>query len=51
MRPFAYKYRDYVIRAFNADKPFDQFITEQLAGDELIAGELKNLDARRTSNG
>ncbi len=28
-------YRDYVIRAFNADKPYDRFLTEQLAGDEL----------------
>ncbi|MGD9723171.1 MAG: DUF1553 domain-containing protein [Pirellulales bacterium] len=37
-RQFAYKYRDYVLRAFNADKPFDQFITEQLAGDELTTG-------------
>ena len=35
VRPWAWKYRDYVIRAFNADKPFDRFITEQLAGDEL----------------
>ena len=43
VRPFAYKYRDYVIRAFNADMPFDQFVTEQLAGDELVTGELKNL--------
>ena len=34
-RAYAYKYRDYVIRSFNADKPFDQLITEQLAGDEL----------------
>ena len=34
-RAYAYKFRDYVIRSFNADKPFDQFITEQLAGDEL----------------
>lgn len=34
-RPWAYKYRDYVIRAFNGDKPFDRFIEEQLAGDEL----------------
>src|SRR5947207_2417171 len=34
-RGYAYKYRDYVIRSFNSDKPFDQFITEQLAGDEL----------------
>ena len=31
-----WRYRDYVIRAFNADKPFNQFITEQLAGDELF---------------
>lgn len=34
-RPWAWKYRDYVIRSFNANKPFDRFITEQLAGDEL----------------
>jgi hypothetical protein len=34
-RAHAYKYRDYVIRSFNNDKPFDRFITEQLAGDEL----------------
>lgn len=36
VRPFTYKYRDYVIRAMNGDKPFDQFLTEQLAGDELL---------------
>lgn len=35
-RPWAWKYRDWVIRALNVDKPFDQFITEQLAGDELM---------------
>ncbi|MFN4261222.1 MAG: DUF1549 and DUF1553 domain-containing protein [Gemmataceae bacterium] len=34
-RPGAWRYRDYVIRAFNADKPYDQFICEQLAGDEI----------------
>ena len=34
-RPHAWRYRDYVIRSFHADKPFDQFILEQLAGDEL----------------
>jgi mono/diheme cytochrome c family protein len=34
-RPNAWRYRDYVIRSFNADKPYDQFILEQLAGDEL----------------
>ncbi len=36
VRPHAYRYRDYVIAAFNADKRFDEFIVEQLAGDELI---------------
>jgi mono/diheme cytochrome c family protein len=34
-KPFAWKYRDYVIRSFNEDKPFDRFVREQLAGDEL----------------
>lgn len=34
-RPLAWKYRDYVIASLNADKPYAQFITEQLAGDEL----------------
>jgi len=36
-RPRAWRFRDYVIRSFNADKPFDRFIREQLAGDELLA--------------
>ncbi|MEZ6134408.1 MAG: PSD1 and planctomycete cytochrome C domain-containing protein [Pirellulaceae bacterium] len=31
----AWRYRDYVIRSFNADKPYDQFIIEQIAGDEI----------------
>ena len=35
-RPLAWKYRDYVVRSFNADKPFDRFIREQVAGDELV---------------
>jgi len=35
-RPLAWRYRDYVVRAFNADKPYDVFVREQLAGDELI---------------
>lgn len=34
-RPNAWRFRDYVIRSFNSDKPFDQFLHEQLAGDEL----------------
>ena len=33
--PFAWTYRDYVIKSFNDDKPFDQFIVEQLAADKL----------------
>jgi mono/diheme cytochrome c family protein len=34
-KPFVWRYRDYVIRAFNDDKPYNQFLLEQLAGDEL----------------
>ncbi len=34
-RPLAYRYRDYVIRSFNEDKPYDRFVREQLAGDEM----------------
>ncbi len=34
-KPFVWRYRDYVIRSFNDDKPYDQFLTEQLAGDEF----------------
>jgi len=34
-RPDAFRYRDYVIRSFNEDKPYDQFVREQLAGDEI----------------
>ncbi len=36
LRPLAWRYRDYVIRAFNADRPYNEFLTEQLAGDELF---------------
>jgi hypothetical protein len=35
-RPLAWKYRDYVVRSFNGDKPYDRFVREQLAGDELV---------------
>src|SRR5205823_5134121 len=38
-RPNSWRYRDYVIRSFHADKPFDRFITEQIAGDELDADD------------
>lgn len=35
LRPYAYRYRDYIIRAFNKDKPYDRMLLEQIAGDEL----------------
>ena len=43
VRPHVYKYRDYVIRSFNDDKPCDQFVVEQLAGDELLTPPFENL--------
>jgi hypothetical protein len=42
-RPFAWRYRDYVIKSFNDDKPYDRFIKEQIAGDEFWP---ENHDAR-----
>jgi len=39
--PYAYTYRDYVVRAFNEDLPFDRFIMEQLAADQLDLGDDK----------
>lgn len=42
-RKWAWKYRDYVIDALNEDKPFDQFVREQLAGDEMVPQPYKNL--------
>ena len=42
-RPWAYKYRDWVIRALNDDEPIDEFIVEQLAGDEFLNGKFANL--------
>lgn len=41
----AWRYRDYVVNSFNEDKPFDRFLTEQIAGDLLPS---KNLDERHT---
>ncbi len=38
-RPHAWRFRDYVIRAFNSDKPYDRFLKEQLAGDELYPND------------
>ena len=48
IRPYIYKFRDYVVRSLNADKPLDQFITEQLAGDELVTPPYKNLTPEQT---
>jgi len=42
LRPWAYRYRDYVIRALNSDKPYDLFLSEQIAGDELANYEDAN---------
>ena len=44
-KPNAWKYRDYVIRSFNDDKPYDQFLREQLAGDELDEVTVETLTA------
>jgi hypothetical protein len=44
-RPNAWRYRDYVIRAFNEDKPFDVFLIEQIAGDEMDGRTLDSLIA------
>ncbi|MBL8808990.1 MAG: DUF1549 domain-containing protein [Planctomycetaceae bacterium] len=46
-RSWAWKYRDYVIRSLNADKPFDQFLREQLAGDEMLTPPYENLSAEQ----
>lgn len=43
VRPWSFKYRDYVVSAFNGDKPFDRFVVEQLAGDELLVPPYQNL--------
>jgi hypothetical protein len=42
----AWRYRDYVVAAFNKDKPYDQFLLEQIAGDLLPAAENEDLAAR-----
>jgi hypothetical protein len=44
-RPHAWRYRDYVIESFNQDKPYDRFIEEQIAGDEMFPGDNKALIA------
>ena len=50
VRPWAFKYRDYVIASLNQNKPWDRFLIEQLAGDELVAPpyhDLSKADADR----
>ena len=47
----AFRYRDYVIRAFNTDKPYDQFLTEQIAGDLLPTDDPDERARRITATG
>jgi cytochrome c553 len=49
--PHAWRYRDYVIDAFNADKPYDQFIREQIAGDLLPAASTRERDEHLVATG
>src|SRR5262245_61248387 len=44
-RPNIWRYRDYVVDAFNSDKPYDRFVKEQVAGDELYPGDTDALIA------
>ena len=44
IRQDAYRYRDYVIRSLNRDEPFDEFVREQLAGDEMVTPPYKEMD-------
>jgi hypothetical protein len=44
-RPEAWRYRDYVINSFNADKPYDRFVREQIAGDEIAPANREALTA------
>ncbi len=46
IKPNAWRYRDYVIDAFNSDKPYNRFLTEQLAGDLLIQAEHLSADSQ-----
>ena len=48
---YAWRYRDYVVDAFNADKPYDQFITEQLAGDLMPFENSKQRDEHLIATG
>jgi hypothetical protein len=48
---YAFRYRDYVIDSFNEDKPYDRFITEQIAGDLLPASDQKTRNTCLTATG
>lgn len=49
--PYSYTYRDYVVDAFNEDKPFDLFVKEQLAADAIVEGGASANDARLAALG
>ncbi|WZO96546.1 PSD1 and planctomycete cytochrome C domain-containing protein [Isosphaeraceae bacterium EP7] len=49
VRPYAYHYRDYLIRALNGDRPWDVLIREQLAGDEMLIPPYQDLTAEDRS--
>lgn len=49
--PHAWRYRDYVIRSFNADKPFDQFVREQIAGDLMTSEDWQQRDEQLIATG
>jgi hypothetical protein len=49
--PYAWRYRDYVIDALNKDKPYNRFVTEQLAGDQLPYADQKERDENLTATG
>ena len=44
-RPHAWRYRDYVVRSFNNDKPYNEFVRQQIAGDEIDESNVENLIA------
>lgn len=48
---YAWRYRDYVIRSLNADKPFDEFVREQIAGDLMSAGSIEQRQDQLTATG
>ena len=49
--PNAHRYRDYVINSFNKDKPFDQFIMEQIAGDLMSSSTDEEYNEKLTGTG